>query len=142
MMTRCPLLMIAILAGIAAGGCGARPEATDSEAGPAHVEPIEGSDLHVVTLTARAAERVGIATAPVVDVDGRLVIPYSALFYDAEGGAWAYVEERRLAYVRHALTVDVIEGDRVFLAEGPSAGTFVVSVGAAELFGTEFEVGH
>ncbi len=143
MSTRITLFVVTILvAGLAGAGCASRPEAAPTEPEPAHVEAIEGSELHVVTLTARAAERLGIETAPVTEADGRFAIPYGALFYDAEGGAWAYVEEGRLAYVRHALTVDVIEGDQVFLREGPSAGTGVVSVGAAELFGTEFEIGH
>jgi hypothetical protein len=77
---------------------------------------------------------------------GRTRVPYSAVIYDAEGGAWAYVADGELSYVRHALTVDEIvadtAGDYAVLAEGPAEGETVVSVGVAELFGAEFEVGH
>jgi hypothetical protein len=48
--------------------------------------------------------------------------------------------------VRQSVTVaDVIPnsgGGLAVLSAGPTAGTTVVSVGVAELFGTEFEVGH
>ena len=33
-------------------------------------------------------------------------------------------------------------GDYAVLSDGPAAGTPVVSVGVAELFGAEFDVGH
>ena len=67
------------------------------------------------------------------------VIPYAALIYDADGGTWVYTKEPNndLAFVRHAVTVDFIEGDLVVLMEGPPAGTEVVTVGGQELFGTE-----
>jgi hypothetical protein len=38
--------------------------------------------------------------------------------------------------------VNYIDGNVVVLKDGPPAGTVVVSVGAAELFGTEFKVGN
>jgi hypothetical protein len=38
--------------------------------------------------------------------------------------------------------VDYIEGDTVVLNDGPAPGTVVASVGVAELYGTEFAVGH
>jgi hypothetical protein len=114
--------------------------------GPAHVEPIQGSDISRVTLEKRAAERLDIQTAPVVreftSAGSRLVIPYSALMYDADGGTWVYTNPEPLAFVRAPVTVDVIRGDRVFLTAGPREGTAVAVIGAAELFGTEFGVGH
>ena len=49
----------------------AQDEVAPSE--PSHVEAIEGTSLKRVTLSERAAERLGIATAPVVEdeVDGK-----------------------------------------------------------------------
>jgi multidrug efflux system membrane fusion protein len=44
--------------------------------------------------------------------------------------------------VRERITVDDIEDGRAVLTDGPAVGTAVVSVGAAELYGTEFGVGH
>jgi hypothetical protein len=36
--------------------------------------------------------------------------------------------------------VDRIQGTRAFLSRGPAAGTRVVTVGAAEVYGTELDV--
>jgi hypothetical protein len=44
-----------------------------------------------------------------------------------------------LQYERQAITVDSIEGDQVFLSDGPEAGANVVTLGATELFGSESE---
>ena len=40
------------------------------------------------------------------------------------------------------VVVEAIEGKNVYLKEGPPAGTMVVTVGAAELYGAEKGVGH
>jgi hypothetical protein len=140
-----------IVAATFVAGCGTTAQTpTEEEHGPAVVEPVEGSeDLHRITLTEQAAERLGIETASVAaapGAGGRTQVPYSAVIYDAEGAAWAYVTDGELSYVRHALTVDEIvadtAGDYAVLTEGPAEGETVVSVGVAELFGAEFEVGH
>jgi hypothetical protein len=114
---------------------------------PAKVEHVEGSsDVSRLTLTAKAAERLGIETAQVREqkVAGkqRKVIPYGALLYDSKGDTYVYVTSQPLTYVREPVTVDYIGAGSVVLTEGPAAGTVVVSVGAAELYGTETGVGH
>jgi hypothetical protein len=114
---------------------------------PAKVERVEGSEnVSRLTLTPKAVERLGIQTTPVREqtVAGkrRKVVPYGALLYDADGKTWVYVTSAPNVYVREPITVDLIEGDRAVLAAGPTAGTAVVSVGAAELYGTETGVGH
>ncbi len=38
--------------------------------------------------------------------------------------------------------VELIRGDDVYVTDGPPAGTPIVVVGAAELYGTEKGVGH
>jgi len=53
-----------------------------------------------------------------------------------------YVTSAPNVYIREPITVELIEGDRAVLTAGPAAGTAVVSVGAAELYGTETGVGH
>lgn len=117
-----------------------------SPVAPATVEKVEGSDIARVTLTAQAAERLDLQTAEAAteSVAGRqrLVIPYSSIIYDADGGTWTYTNPEPLVYERAAISIDSIDGDRVLLLEGPPAGTPVVVVGAAELFGAEFGVGH
>ena len=121
-------------------------EATGGEE-PATVEQVEGSeDVSRLTLTPKAVERLGIQTAPVREetVAGkrRKVVPYGAVFYLADGKTSVYVTSAANVYVREPITVDHIEGDRAILSAGPAAGTMVVSVGTAELYGTETGVGH
>jgi hypothetical protein len=114
---------------------------------PAKVEHVEGSsDVSRLTLTAKATERLGLQTAQVREqkVAGkqRKVIPYGALLYDSKGDTYVYVTSQPLTYVREPVTVDYIGAGSVVLTDGPAAGTVVVSVGAAELYGTETGVGH
>jgi hypothetical protein len=113
---------------------------------PSHVEPIEGSELSRVTLSERAAQRLGIETAEVsseeIEGTSRQIIPYGAVIYDSSGATWTYTSPEPLTFVRHPITINAIDGDQAVLSEGPEDGTTVVSVGAAELYGTEYKVGH
>lgn len=115
---------------------------------PATVEAIPESDVKKVTLTVKAAQRINLKTDQVREVSVkrstilRKVVPYSSLIYDPQGQTWVYTSPEPLTFVRHYVTVDYIEGDMVVLSEGPSVGTVVASVGVAELYGTEFKVGH
>jgi len=113
---------------------------------PATVEHIEGSEISKVTLTERASQRLDIQTADVTEqqIDGgtKTVVAYGAVFYDSMGNAWTYTNPEPLVFVRAPLTIERIEGDMAILADGPAAGTKIVSVGAALLYGTEFGVGH
>lgn len=72
----------------------------------------------------------------------RKIVSYAAVIYDVHGDAWVYTSPESLAFVREQITVDYIEGDRAVLLDGPPAGTAIVTVGAAELLGTELGVGH
>ncbi len=65
------------------------------------------------------------------------VVPYAAVLYGVNGETWVYTNPEPLVFVREAIAIDYIEGDQAFLSEGPQAGTAVVTVGGAELFGTE-----
>ena len=115
---------------------------------PANVEHTDGSDLGVLTLTEKAAERLGVETAPLagafIDEQGRerTAVPYSAVLYDANGETWVYTNPAPLTFVRHRIEIESIEGDLAIITSGPEQGTQVVTVAASELFGTEFEVGH
>ena len=108
----------------------------ESASEPAQVEPIKGTDLSRVTLSADAAKRLGIRTTA---ADGN-VIPYAAVLYDPEGHTFTYTSPERLVFVRHPISVDHIDHGRAFLTNGPRSGTAVVTVGSQELFGTEYEV--
>ncbi|MGQ0670582.1 MAG: hypothetical protein ACT4PO_13065, partial [Actinomycetota bacterium] len=119
-----------------------REVASDGSGGsePVKVEPIEGTDLARVILTARGAERVGIETAPVESAGDRTTVPEAAVFFDVNGEEWVYTNPEPLTFVREAISVDRFEGDVAVLSDGPSAGTEVVTVGVAELIGSEFGV--
>jgi hypothetical protein len=69
-------------------------------------------------------------------------VPYGAIMYDKKGATWTFTNPEPLVYVRHAVSVESIDGQRVVLAEGPPTGTAVVTVGAAELMGAEHKYGH
>ena len=71
----------------------------------------------------------------------RKILPYAALLYDAKGNAWVYANPEPLVFIRHPIQIDAIVGDEVLLVDGPPAGTVVVTVGGAELYGAEFGVG-
>jgi len=167
------IIAVPVVVGLQLAACGGGAHSSGAHAAPAHVEKIEGTNLSKVTLTAKAAERLGIETGQVqasvaqagsiatggvrgavlqgdpgtrpvrpAPAGSRIVVPYSAILYDAHGDTWVYTSPSPLVFVRHRVKVDHIEGDRAVLSEGPAVGTTVVTVGAAELLGTEFEVGH
>jgi biotin carboxyl carrier protein len=69
------------------------------------------------------------------------VVPYAAVIYDLHGDTWAYTNPQPLTYIREHIGVEYIDGDLAVLSQGPIPGTQVVTVGAAELFGTEFGIG-
>ncbi len=138
------IVVVLIIAGLQLSAC-ERKSATHSKIEPAHVEHVQGTELSRVTLTARAAERLAIKTVPVREIHlsgPRKAVPYSAVLYDVHGGTWVYTSPEPLVFVRQQVSIDYIEGDLAVLSDGPPTGTKVVVVGAAELFGTEFEIGH
>jgi hypothetical protein len=114
---------------------------------PVRVEPVEGTGLSLVTLTAAAAKRIDIKLSPVRDTPlaaggiARKTIPYSALLYDADGDTWVFVSPKPLTFIRQRITVEDIDGNEAVLSEGPAAGTEVVEVGEDELWGAEEGVG-
>ena len=109
---------------------------------PAAVEHNDATGLGRVTLSPSAAERIGLETAAVRTRNRALVVPYSALIYDERGRTWVYTSPERLTFVRAPVVVRRITGESAVLSAGPRAGTTVAVVGAAELYGTEFEVDH
>jgi hypothetical protein len=115
---------------------------------PAHVEHVEGEEVSRVTLTPKAAERIGVTLDLVRDQrvarsgTVRKVVPYGAVLYDPAGRTWVYTSPDSLVFVRREIVVEYIEGDLAVLTDGPPVGTRVVTLGATELHGAEFEIGH
>jgi hypothetical protein len=146
--TRRTILWVAallLLAALPLAACGGEEEAAAADE-PATVELVEGSDdLYEITLTADAAERVDLQTTAVrtegQGADERTIVPYSAIVYETDGETWVYTSPEELKFVREHVVVEEIDGDRAVLSEGPAAGTEVVTVGVAELFGAEHGIG-
>jgi hypothetical protein len=119
-----------IVAGVVISGCSQPAAAAPKESGPA-----------TITLSAKAAERLGVQTGEVRGDGAQKTIPYAAIIYDAKGATWTYAATGGLVYERASIAVDRIEGDDAYLTDGPPSGTAVVTRGAAELYGAETGVG-
>lgn len=125
--------------GLLLAGCNQGGSAAPAEEA-IHMEEL-ADGLKELTLSAKAAERLGVETVPVAGSGSTLTVPYAAVIYDAQGVTWSYVNTEPLTYVRAEINVDEIDGDIAVLSAGPPAGTPVVTTGAAELYGAEIGVG-
>jgi hypothetical protein len=134
------LVVASMVAAVLLPACkdAAPEESAPSE--PVILEPIKGTDLSRVTLEARAAERLGIETAAVTMVEGETTVPASAVWVDVNGEEWVYTALEPLVFVREVIDVDRYEGNVAVLSDGPAAETKIVSVGVAELIGSEFGI--
>lgn len=110
---------------------------------PAKVEKNATTGIARISLSQRAVERLELRTDTVKPAPNGagIVIPYAALLYDAQGKTWVYANATERVYERQAVTVTRVEAGAVTASAGPAAGTVVVTVGAAELFGAEFNTG-
>lgn len=125
------IIAILLVAGLLSA-CGPSTE-TVEKVSPSKLEPIDGTDLSRVILTAKAAERLDIQTIPVSGNE----VPYASVIYDIEGHTWVYTNPEPLIFVRAPILIDYIEGNTAVLSEGLGSGITVVTVGVAELYGTE-----
>ena len=137
-----PILFLASLALVACDNKGSKIKAETAAAPPSTVRPSEEQGISRITLTDQAAKRVGIQVEQIKTAGQGLEAPYSALLYEASGSEWVYTNPEPGVFKREAVKVERITGDKMYLSKGPQVGTKVVTVGAAELFGTEFEIGH
>ena len=119
-------------AGLGLAGCqttASGSEAEDAIAAAASVETDANGGPGTLTVTEEAVERLRLETSPVQGSVGDMVVPYSAIIYDAEGATWTFVELEPGVYQRQSITI--------LLSAGPPPGTEVVTVAAAELVGVE-----
>jgi hypothetical protein len=138
--TALAITLLVIAAG-AMSACGNSSSDESSGGEPVTVEPVKGTDLNRLTLTAQAAERLGIETAQVRKRSvRRTVVPYGAVLYSADGTTFTYTSPAPRVYVRAPIRVARIDGDDVILSMGPPVGTQVVTIGSQELYGSEYEV--
>ena len=144
LMVRRNVLMVAM-----STACLAAPCASDlaAEAAlkitPARVEATLDAKIKKVTLTPKAAERLGIQIDEVrADPSGRRIVPYASVLYDLTGKTWVYISADPLTFVRGAVEIDTIKGDNVYLSDGPPTGTKVLAAGVPQVYGAEVKVGH
>jgi hypothetical protein len=137
------LVVAASTACLAVSCASALAEETAVKSTPARVEATLDAKIKKVTLTRKAAERLGIQIDEVrVDPSGRRIVPYASVLYDLTGKTWVYISADPLTFVRGAVEIDTIKGDNVYLSDGPPAGTKVLAVGVPQVFGAEVQVGH
>ena len=95
-----------------------------------------------LTVTEHGLARIELKTEPVAAGTGTdVLLPYASLLYDANGKTWVYTNPAPRVFERQAVTVTKVEAGVVTASAGPAVGTPVVTVGAVELFGTEFNTG-
>lgn len=97
-------------------------------------------ELAAANATMRPGERV-LVRLPLRAAENGLVIPDSAVVYDVHGETWVYEDLGKGTFARRRISVARQVGDRAIASRGLAEGTRVVSVGPAELFGTEFGAG-
>jgi membrane fusion protein, heavy metal efflux system len=88
----------------------------------------------------RPGQRVGVTLA-LRSQEQSLVIPWSAVLHDVQGGAWVYENAAPQTFVRRPVEVRRVSGSLAVLARAPQPGAKIVITGATELFGTEFGAG-
>jgi hypothetical protein len=130
----------AVLLAMGASGC-SKSSTFDNEGArntTASVKSVHG--VEQVTLTPEGVRRLGVRTGAIGTAGGHKVIPYAAVLYAADGSTFTFVSPKPRIYHEAPIVVDRIDGNRAILRRGPAAGTPVVTVGSAELIGTEHGV--
>lgn len=88
----------------------------------------------------RPGQKLGVSI-PLHEPEESLVVPWSAIAHDIHGGAWVYEAIGPQTFAHRRVQVRAVVGSEAVLESGPAPGAAVVTVGVAELFGTEFGVG-
>lgn len=123
-----------LLAAAAVSGCQGH-DAGYRKVQPAEVKKDERGKY--VALTPEAVKRLGLAE---ITAGAAALIPLTALLYDARGTTSIFVREAPGRYRRETVTV-ASQNAAAFTAKEPLAGRVIITVGAAELNGTEEGVG-
>jgi len=87
--------------------------------------------------TLRPGQKVSV-TLPFSGTATGISIPFSAIVYDIHGGTWVYTNPSLNTYVRQRVELQTVIDGKAVITRGLKPGTKIVTVGAAELFGTEF----
>jgi hypothetical protein len=129
-----------LAAGLAVAGCQEVPS-NQVKSEPFELQPVKGTDLNRVKIEDKVAERIDLQTAEVRPFGkNRKTIPHLALIYNPFGKVFVYTRPAPRTYLRAPVVVERADGDQVVLTKGPPNGTTIVTVGAAELLATEYEI--
>lgn len=79
---------------------------------------------------------VGV-TLPLRSEAESLVVPWSTVIHDINGGTWVYEQLAERKYARRRVVVQAVLGEQAVLTSGPTPGANLVTKGAAELYGVE-----
>ncbi len=113
---------------------------------PSGMPPIEDAKRSMLTVYYRVSgkdhgltpsKRMRVQLQLMGSEERQKVVPYSAVYYDAQGTAWVYVNAKPLVFERQRVGVERVVGDLAVLTDGPLVGVPVVTVGAPLLFGAE-----
>ena len=90
---------LVLIAGVVSlSACGEASSGYDYETAshhdPAELEPLKGTDVHRVVIDAEGVERAGIQTSPIRQNGQGMVMPYSAVIFDADGETFTYTVSR------------------------------------------------
>jgi hypothetical protein len=128
-----------VIVGLALAGCQEVPSNL-VKSQPYTLEPVKGTDLNRVKLSDEISKQIDLQTVKVRASGKWKIVPHEALIYNPEGKVYVYTRPQAEVYVRAPVRVARVTGDRVLLTAGPPAGTVIVTVGAAELLATEYEI--
>ncbi|WP_158718972.1 efflux RND transporter permease subunit [Streptomyces globisporus] len=116
-----------------------------SEEPPAEIEKVEEGKIPHLTLAEDTVHRIHLTTEPLRQgpLDGagppQTLIPLKAVVYDPEGKTFAFTNPKPFVYLRTPVELGRFGEDDAVVKSGLTAGTPVVTVGAAELLGIEYE---
>lgn len=142
--------VVLVCSAVLLGGCARESAVEPTE--PATVEPIQGTGYSKITLSELAFRNLGmqttamreesIAATPGATPQRHLVIPMTALVFNAQGNPYVYTRTAARTFVRQPIVINDYRGNDVILASGPKVGTQVVTVGDPALLGIEYGVGE
>lgn len=134
--------LLVLVAGLLLSGCRQIEEVSSATYQPAKVTEVANLDVKQVQFTATGAEQVDLRTEAARRSGRYTVVPHAALIYDGQGVPWVYTATAPLTFLRAKVVVDRVVGDQALLSSGPPAGTQVVTVGAAQVYGAELGIGE
>lgn len=131
---------VAVVASALAVSACAEVESNVRESYPYKVEPIKGREVQRVSMADETAGLIPVKTAEVRARRKGTVVPHLAVIYSPDGDAFVYTKPKPETYVRAPIDIRRVVGGRAVLSDGPPVHTSVVTVGAAELLATEYEI--